>query len=138
MTRGQTITAAIELSASPEVGGRLRDDLATLPPPLAGEDEIVRRLREQLRDSLETLQRIASGNVRRNDATALRGIELQLRYSQPLPKQVLEHQGSVGIAVIDPYATGDRELRVSDLDGRTEPEAVKAVAPTIRRKSEEQ
>lgn len=103
MTRGQTISAALDMKQEDFIA-KARDALASMPPPLAGEDEVVRRLRENLRDALDELDRIASGNVRRNDATVLRGIELLLRYSQALPKQTIEHQGVTSIQVLSPYA----------------------------------
>ena len=84
MTRGQTITKAIELKEDADV---------------------VARIRQRMPDALEELDRIACGNVKRNDATVLAGIRTMLDFTQPRPKTVVEHQGAVGVAVIDPYAT---------------------------------
>jgi hypothetical protein len=71
---------------------------------LKSDEDVVERLREALPDSLDMLARIASGEPIRNAQFILKAIETQLRFSQPPPKTVIEHQGSVGFSVIDPYA----------------------------------
>lgn len=134
MTRGDTIDKAIELSGT-ELIAQARANLAALPPPLAGEDDVVRKLRETLRDSLDLLGQIACGNVPRNAQSVLKAIELQLRYSQSLPKQTIEHQGAVGIAVIDPFAA-PIVGSVAPVPGAAQPAlppAPAAKGPVIRR-----
>jgi hypothetical protein len=85
--------------------------------------DVVERLRAKLPDALEWLDRIACGDVPRNAAAQLKAIETILRFSQPLPKVTVEHQGSVGIAVIDPYAEEPA------IDGEFAPAAPAALPP---------
>jgi hypothetical protein len=106
MTRGETIRKAIALKS---------------------DEDVIDALRRDLPDSLEMLARIACGDVPRNAQQILKGIELQLRFSQPLPKTTIEHQGQVGVAVIDPYA-----LPPADSAALPAP-PVAALPPIVRR-----
>lgn len=76
--------------------------------------------------------RIMSGDVKRNDAVVIAAIKLLWTFTEPLPKQVVEHQGSVGIVVVDPYAEDPDELGpvVEAL-----PVPVKALPPIRRRRA---
>lgn len=101
---------------------------------LKSDADVVEFLRQKMPESLKVLQDIACGNVPRNAQSILKGIELQLRYSQPLPKQVVEHQGSVGIAVIDPYA---EEPGSFEAPAPAAPPPPAPVAPLVRKKKKE-
>lgn len=119
LSRGDTIDKAISLNSDAEV---------------------VERIRETMPDSLEMLRRIACGDVPRNAQSILKAIETQLRFSQPLPKVTVEHQGAVGIAVINPYAesTEGQEADGQVLEASLVPPALpapKAVAPIRRKKA---
>jgi hypothetical protein len=122
VTRGQSISRAIEL----------KDDAS-----------VVERLRQRMPESLEMLDRIACGDVPRNAQSILKGIELQLRYTQPLPKQTIEHQGAVGIAIVDPFAIAPEGQPASAavIEAEVvEPAALpapKAKPPVVRRKAKE-
>jgi hypothetical protein len=103
---------------------------------LKSDDDVVARLRQKMPDALKWLEDIACGNVPRNAAVQLKAIETMLRFSQPLPKTTIEHQGAVGIAVVDPYAEEPA------VDGEFAPvvpaaalPAPAAVAPIRRRKA---
>lgn len=98
---------------------------------LKDDAEVVAFLRQRMPDSLRQLEEIACGNVPRNAAFILKGIELQLRYTQPLPKQTIEHQGSVGIQVVNPYAEAPVDVTPVPL-ALPAPVAV----PPVRRKKE--
>lgn len=100
---------------------------------LASDEDVVKRLREHLPDSLEQLKQIACGNVPRNAQSILKAIETQLRFSQPLPKVTVEHQGSVGIAVIDPYAELPEGQEALPAPALPAARAVVPVAPIRRR-----
>jgi hypothetical protein len=105
---------------------------------LKSDVDVVERLRAKMPDSLAMLDRIASGDVPRNAQSILKAIETQLRFSQPLPKTTIEHQGAVGLQVIDPYA----EPPDDSIDGEViktlslpAPAAPEARAPIRRRKA---
>ena len=76
---------------------------------LKTDQEVVDRLRLRMPEAIEQLEQIACGNVPRNAQSILKGIETMLRFSQPLPKTTIEHQGAVGISIVDPYAETPRE-----------------------------
>jgi hypothetical protein len=103
---------------------------------LKSDQDVVDRLRARMPDALKELEEIACGNVKRNAAAQLKAIETMLRFSQPLPKVTVEHQGSVGIAVIDPYAEAAGGEEASNSAGLLAPPASQAVVPVapIRRR----
>ena len=68
----------------------------------------------------------------RNAASILKAIEVQLRFSQPLPKQTIEHQGAVSYTVVDPYALPPAD----EIDVTPVKPPAKAIGPTIRRNGE--
>jgi hypothetical protein len=80
-------------------------------------------------DAFREWDRIMSGNVQRNDAVVIAAIKLLWQFTEPLPKQVVEHQGTVGISVIDPYAEDPDDLPVVEAL-----KVVKALPPVRRRK----
>lgn len=88
------------------------------------------RLREQLPEGLDQLNRIMTGQVLRNDKLILDSIKLMLQYSQPLPKQQVEHSGTVGCMVLDPYAEPPPVVEV-----KVEPVPVAALPPRVRKKA---
>lgn len=106
-----------------------RDD-AMKPPEAPKPPAVVARAKallaeadvaEELRldpEALAVVQDMSRGKVPRNAQSILKALELRLRYSQPQPKQTIEHQGAVGIAVIDPYALPAPSLAIT-----TQPEA---------------
>jgi hypothetical protein len=105
---------------------------------LKSDEDVVSRLRARMPDALKQLEDIACGNVPRNAQSILKGIETMLRYSQPLPKVTVEHQGSVGIAVVDPYAEApaiEGEFEPATLAALPPPAPVVAVPPLRRRKA---
>lgn len=81
-----------------------RGDIIDTAIELKSDADVVARLRQRMPESLAMLERIACGDVPRNAQTILAAIKVQLEFSQPRPKQVVEHQGAVGIAVVNPYA----------------------------------
>jgi hypothetical protein len=104
---------------------------------LQSDQDVVDRLRQRMPDAIKQLEDIACGNVPRNAQQILKGIETLLRFSQPLPKQVVEHQGAIGIAVVDPYAeepSVDGELLPQTAPLALPPPAAVAVAPIRRRR----
>jgi hypothetical protein len=113
-TRGDTIDKAIAMKS---------------------DSDVVERLRTGMPESLAMLERIACGDVPRNAQSILKAIETQLRYSQPLPKVTVEHQGAVGIAVIDPYAEGPESFDIQAASALPPPAAQAVVAvPPLRRR----
>lgn len=139
-SRGDTIDKAIELKDG-TVGEQLQARLETLGPPLAGEADVVTRLRLKLREAIGVLEQIACGNVGRNAASQLKAIEILLRYSQPLPKQTVAVEGSVGIEIIDPYAEEHTEGQVVEVPVvplLPPPPAAAPVAPVVRKRKAKQ
>lgn len=116
-----------------------RGDIIDKAIALKSDQDVVERLRKRMPDALKQLEDIACGNVPRNAQTQLKAIETMLRFSQPLPKTTIEHQGSVGIAVIDPYAEGSEALDSTGVQDASLPvpaaQAVVPVAPIRRRKA---
>lgn len=111
---------------------------------LKSDEEVVARLRQRMPEAIKQLEDIACGNVPRNAREILKGIETLLRFSQPLPKTTIEHQGAVGISVVNPYAEST-EGQGTESDGAISSEcasipalpareAVVPVAPIRRRK----
>jgi hypothetical protein len=78
--------------------------------------------------------RIMSGDVKRNDAVVIAAIKLLWQFSEPLPKQVVEHQGAVGIQVIDPYAEDREEIDITVPAAPVLP-PVAAKPPILRKRS---
>ncbi len=135
MTRGQTISGAIELRDSPEIE-QVRQAVAPggVLAPLASEEEVVARLREKMRDALASLDRIASGDVRRNDSTVLKAVELALRFTQPLPKQTVDINATTSITVVDPYAAPPAIDITPQPAALPAAPAVTARAPVVRKR----
>lgn len=97
---------------------------------LDSDEAVKERVRELLPEGLEQLRRIMSGDVRRNDALVLKSIQTALQYTQPLPKQTVEHEATVSYRLIDPYALPPVTVEAEVI----EPAApAKAVGPVIRR-----
>lgn len=116
-----------------------RGDIIDKAIGLKDDAAVVEKLRERMPEALDMLARIACGDVPRNAQAILAAIKVQLEFSQPRPKQVVEHQGSVGIAVVNPYAEESGEpqdappapLEVAALPALPAPAPV---APVRRRK----
>lgn len=117
-SRGDTIDKAIELKSDADV---------------------VARLRERMPEALKQLEDIACGNVPRNAQTQLKAIETMLRFSQPLPKVTVAHEGGVSIVVENPYAEDGDEASPRQIELPASPpelpasQAVVPVAPIRRR-----
>jgi hypothetical protein len=111
-TRSQTLAAARTISSN---------------------DEFVAALRARHPEALAQLDRIMSGDVHRNDSAILQAIKLQFSFAEPAPKQVIEHQGSVGISVIDPYAEGPEQLAGPVVEALPAAAPVVALPPRRRR-----
>lgn len=111
-----------------------RGDTIDTALALKNDADVVERLRKRMPDAIEMLERIACGDVPRNAQSILKGIETMLRFSQPLPKVTVEHQGSVGIAVINPYAAPEDEAAQLAPPALPASSAVVAVEPIRRRK----
>ena len=70
---------------------------------LLSEAEVVKRLRLDP-DALAALRACCSLHPPRNAAAIVAAIKTRLEFSQPKPKQEVEHSGSVTYQLVDPYA----------------------------------
>jgi hypothetical protein len=100
---------------------------------LKSDADVVERLRERMPEMAKQLEEMACGNVPRNAQTILKAIETVLRYTQPLPKVTVAHEGSIGMVIEDPYA---ERPEGDDTAAALPPPAAQAVVPVtpIRRR----